>query len=124
LAPVPEMGYGFGLGFAVRTAAGRCPLPGSVGEYFWGGVFGTAFWIDPVEELIAVAMMLAPERRLYYRPLLRPLVYGAVTGPVARGPAASGSFPLSGLVQARADIEGCRAAQIARMGIVVRAAAM
>jgi CubicO group peptidase (beta-lactamase class C family) len=84
LAPVPEMGYGFGLGFAVRTAAGRCPLPGSVGEYFWGGVFGTAFWIDPAEELIAVAMMLAPERRLYYRHLLRPLVYGAVTGPVAR----------------------------------------
>jgi CubicO group peptidase (beta-lactamase class C family) len=82
LAPVPEMGYGFGLGFAVRTAAGRCPLPGSVGEYFWGGVFGTAFWIDPVEELIAVAMMLAPERRLYYRHLLRPLVYGALVGPI------------------------------------------
>jgi CubicO group peptidase (beta-lactamase class C family) len=34
LAPVPEMGYGFSLGFAVRTDAGRCPLPGSVGEYF------------------------------------------------------------------------------------------
>ncbi len=84
LAPVPEMGYGFGLGFAVRTAAGRCPLPGSVGEYFWGGVYGTAFWIDPVEELIVVMMMLAPDRRLYYRHLLRPLVYGAVTGPVAR----------------------------------------
>jgi CubicO group peptidase (beta-lactamase class C family) len=84
LAPMPEMGYGFGLGFAVRTAAGRCPLPGSVGEYFWVGVYGTAFWIDPVEELIVVMMMLAPDRRLYYRHLLRPLVYGAVTGPVAR----------------------------------------
>jgi len=82
LAPVPEMGYGFGLGFAVRTDAGRCPLPGSVGEYFWGGVLGTSFWIDPVEELVVVAMMLAPERRLYYRHLLRPLVYGAITGPV------------------------------------------
>jgi CubicO group peptidase (beta-lactamase class C family) len=81
---MPEMGYGFGLGFAVRTAAGRCPLPGSVGEYFWVGVYGTAFWIDPVEELIVVMMMLAPDRRLYYRHLLRPLVYGAVTGPVAR----------------------------------------
>ena len=81
LAPVPEMGYGFGLGFAVRTDAGRCPLPGSVGEYFWGGVLGTSFWIDPVEELVVVAMMLAPERRLYYRHLLRPLVYGALIGP-------------------------------------------
>jgi CubicO group peptidase (beta-lactamase class C family) len=82
LAPVPEMGYGFGLGFAVRTDAGRCPLPGSVGEYFWGGVLGTSFWIDPVEQLIVVAMMQAPERRLYYRHLLRPLVYGALVGPV------------------------------------------
>jgi CubicO group peptidase (beta-lactamase class C family) len=82
LAPVPEMGYGFGLGFAVRIAAGRCPLPGSVGEYFWGGVLGTSFWIDPVEQLVVVAMMLAPERRLYYRHLLRPLVYGALVGPI------------------------------------------
>jgi CubicO group peptidase (beta-lactamase class C family) len=82
LAPVPEMGYGFGLGFAVRTDAGRCPLPGSVGEYFWGGVLGTSFWIDPVEQMVVVAMMMAPERRLYYRHLLRPLVYGAVVSPV------------------------------------------
>jgi CubicO group peptidase (beta-lactamase class C family) len=82
LAPVPEMGYGFGLGFAVRTDAGRCPLPGSVGEYFWGGVLGTSFWIDPVAELAVVAMMMAPEQRLYYRHLLRPLVYGALVGPV------------------------------------------
>ena len=81
LAPIPEMGYGFGLGFAVRTDAGRCPLPGSLGEYFWGGVLGTSFWIDPVEQLVVVAMMTAPERRLYYRHLLRPLVYGAVIGP-------------------------------------------
>jgi CubicO group peptidase (beta-lactamase class C family) len=80
LAPVPEMGYGFGLGFAVRTDAGRCPLPGSVGEYFWGGVLSTSFWIDPVERLVVVAMMMAPERRLYYRHLLRPLVYGALVG--------------------------------------------
>jgi len=82
LAPVPEMGYGFGLGFAVRTDAGRCPLPGSVGEYFWGGVLGTSFWVDPVEGLVVVAMMMAPERRLYYRHLLRPLVYGALVGRV------------------------------------------
>ena len=83
LAPVPEMGYSFGLGFAVRTDPGRCPLPGSVGEYFWGGVLGTSFWIDPIEQLVVVAMMMAPERRLYYRHLLRPLVYGALVGPTA-----------------------------------------
>jgi CubicO group peptidase (beta-lactamase class C family) len=84
LASVPEMGYGFGLGFAVRIDAGRCPLPGSVGEYFWGGVLGTQFWIDSAEDLIAIFLTQAPERRLYYRHLIRPLVYAAITGPVAR----------------------------------------
>ncbi|MGH7030967.1 MAG: serine hydrolase domain-containing protein, partial [Stellaceae bacterium] len=82
LAPVPEMGYGFGLGFAVRTHPGRSPVPGSVGEYFWGGVTGTYFWIDPAEQLIAVLMLQAPDRRLYYRHLSRQLVYAAITGPL------------------------------------------
>ena len=45
------MGYGFGLGFAVRTAPGMSPVPGSIGEYFWGGVTGTYFWIDPAERV-------------------------------------------------------------------------
>jgi hypothetical protein len=31
------MGYGFGLGFAVRLAVGKSPAPGSVGEYFSAG---------------------------------------------------------------------------------------
>jgi CubicO group peptidase (beta-lactamase class C family) len=80
LAPVPEMGYGFGLGFAVRLAAGKSPVPGSVGEYFWGGVTGTFFWIDPAERLIAVLMLQAPGYRLHYRYLTRALVYAAITG--------------------------------------------
>jgi CubicO group peptidase (beta-lactamase class C family) len=82
LAPVPEMGHGFGLGFAVRIEAGRSPAPGSVGDYFWGGVTGTYFWIDPAEQLIAVAMLQAPDQRLHYRYLTRSLVYAAITGPV------------------------------------------
>ncbi len=80
LAPVPEMGYGFGLGFAVRNEPGRSPVPGSVGEFFWGGVTGTYFWIDPREQLIAVLMLAAPDQRLHYRYLSRQLVYAALTG--------------------------------------------
>lgn len=83
LAPVPEMGYGFGLGFAVRTAAGMSPVPGSVGEFSWGGVYGTYFWIDPAEQLVAVLMCQAPQQRLYYRYLTRHLVHGAILAPVA-----------------------------------------
>ena len=79
LAPVPEMGHGFGLGFAVRTEQGRSPVPGSVGEYFWGGAYGTYFWIDPQEQLIAVLLAMAPDQRLHYRYLTRQLVYAALT---------------------------------------------
>jgi CubicO group peptidase (beta-lactamase class C family) len=43
LAPIEEMGQSFGLGFAVRTDAGHSPLPGSVGDYFGAGAFGTHF---------------------------------------------------------------------------------
>jgi len=82
LAPVPEMGYGFGLGFAVRKEPGRSPVPGSVGEFFWGGVTGTYFWIDPQEQMVVVLMLQAPEQRLRYRYLTRRLVYAAVTGPL------------------------------------------
>jgi CubicO group peptidase (beta-lactamase class C family) len=82
LAPVPEMGYGFGLGFAVRLAQGMSPAPGSVGEFFWGGVTGTYFWIDPREQMVVVLMLQAPDQRLRYRYLARRLVYGAVTEPL------------------------------------------
>ena len=84
LAPVSEMGYGFGLGFAVRKEPGRSPVPGSVGEFFWGGVTGTYFWIDPQEDMVVVLMLQAPDQRLHYRYLTRQLVYAALTGPARR----------------------------------------
>ncbi len=84
LAPVPEMGYGFGLGIAIRNDQGRSPVPGSVGEYFWGGVTGTYFWIDPQEDMVVVLMLQAPDQRLHYRYLTRQLVYAALTGPAPR----------------------------------------
>src|SRR6202012_4309394 len=39
-------GYGFGLGFAIRLQPGISHVPGSVGQYFWGGLAGTTFWVD------------------------------------------------------------------------------
>ena len=68
-------GHGFGLGFAVRTATGISPVPGSVGLYYWGGIAGTTFFVDPAEELYAMMMIQAPNQRDYYRPLFRNLVY-------------------------------------------------
>lgn len=78
ISPTPEEGGGFGLGFLVRTEAGRSPLPGSVGDYGWAGVYGTYFWIDPKEKLVAILMMQAPAERLHYRYLMRHYVYQAI----------------------------------------------
>jgi CubicO group peptidase (beta-lactamase class C family) len=77
-APTRDMGQSFGLGFALRTHSGINPLPGSIGDYFWAGAFGTYFWIDPAEKLIAIFMSQAPELRLHYRYLMRQLVYQAI----------------------------------------------
>lgn len=71
-------GYGFGLGFAVRMAAGISSVPGSAGLYYWGGIAGTTFFVDPAEDLYALLMIQAPNQRDYYRPLFRSLVYAAL----------------------------------------------
>jgi CubicO group peptidase (beta-lactamase class C family) len=70
-------GHGFGLGFAVRLHAGIAYVPGSIGQYFWGGLAGTTFWVDPAEELFALMLIQAPGQRDYFRTLFRDLVYAA-----------------------------------------------
>ena len=77
-APMPEFGQGFGLGFCVRKEAGRNPVPGSVGDFYWSGVHGTYFWVDPKEELIGVLMLCAPDLRRHYRAMMRQLTYQAI----------------------------------------------
>jgi len=76
--PSPEVGNGFGLGFLVRIAPGLNPQPGSVGDYCWAGLFGTYFWVDPKEELVAVLMTQSKAQRNYYRSYMRDLVYQAI----------------------------------------------
>ena len=78
--PVPEMGTSFGLGFAVRVDPGRNPLPGSVGDFSWGGITGTLFWVDPQTKLVAVLMAQTPRANLnvIWRQA-RVMVYQAMT---------------------------------------------
>jgi CubicO group peptidase (beta-lactamase class C family) len=72
-------GYGFGLGFAVRRHPGVAGMLGSAGDYYWSGVYGTYFWIDPAEQLTTVVMAAAPGlMRLRYRQLVRALVLQAL----------------------------------------------
>lgn len=72
-------GHGFGLGFAVRKHLGVAPVPGSVGTYFWGGLAGTTFFVDPALDLFGILMLQAPNQREYYRMLFRDMVYAAIS---------------------------------------------
>ena len=74
-------GVGFSLGCGVNVNVAKTRLPGTLGEYFWGGAAATAFWIDPGEELTVVFMTLVivSEARLTLRGDLRTLVYSAMT---------------------------------------------
>jgi CubicO group peptidase (beta-lactamase class C family) len=74
-------GVGFSLGCGVNIDVAKTRLPGSLGEYFWGGAAATAFWIDPKEELTVVFMtqVIGSPARLTLRRDLRTLVYSAMT---------------------------------------------
>jgi CubicO group peptidase (beta-lactamase class C family) len=73
-----QPGHTFGLGLAVRRESGMGQTPGTAGEFFWGGVAGTYFWVAPKEELYAIMMVQAPRQRDYFRQLFRTLVYAAL----------------------------------------------
>src|SRR3954470_4570372 len=74
-------GVGFSIGCGVNINVARTRLPGTLGEYFWGGAASTAFWIDPKEELAVVFMtqVIGTDARLTLRRDLRTLVYSAMT---------------------------------------------
>ena len=72
-------GIGFGLGFAVVDDPVPSRVPSSVGEYYWGGVASTAFWVDPAEEITALFFtQLLPSSTWPIRSQLRQLVYSAL----------------------------------------------
>jgi CubicO group peptidase (beta-lactamase class C family) len=73
-------GVGFGLGFAVTINLAPTLVHGSVGEYYWGGMFSTAFHIDPVERLIFIFMtQLSPSNTYPVRRELKTMIYSAIT---------------------------------------------
>ncbi|HET6950875.1 MAG TPA: serine hydrolase domain-containing protein [Acidimicrobiales bacterium] len=72
-------GMGFGLTVAVSNGPAATQVVGSPGEYMWGGLASTTFWIDPVDEVVAVFMtQLVPSGTFNFRSQLKALVYGAM----------------------------------------------
>lgn len=78
---MPMAGMGFGLGGAVVLDPALTRMPGSVGDFGWGGMASTYFWTDPVERLTCVFFtQLVPSSSYPSRSELKALVHGALTG--------------------------------------------
>ncbi len=72
-------GQGFGLGFSIVENVGARGLPGSKGEYGWGGAYHSTYWVDPTEELVVVYLtQLIPAGGLDDQGRLRALIYQAI----------------------------------------------
>ena len=72
-------GLGFGLGFSVVQDLGARGLPGSVGEFGWGGAYHSRYWVDPQEQLVVVYLtQLIPANNLDDQEKVRILVYQAL----------------------------------------------
>jgi CubicO group peptidase (beta-lactamase class C family) len=72
-------GSGYGLTLSVRVHPGVSPFLGSVGEFGWGGAYGTQFWVDPREQLVVVLMAHTPgSQRVHFRQLIGSLVLQAI----------------------------------------------
>jgi CubicO group peptidase (beta-lactamase class C family) len=73
-------GIGFGLGFAVLLDPTVAQIIGTPGEYYWGGAASTAFFVNPVEELVMIFLtQLRPSSTYPIRRELRATVYSAIT---------------------------------------------
>lgn len=76
--PYPP-GTGFGLGFRIRTDLGDNGLPGSEGEFSWGGAYHSQYWVDPKEDLTVVYLIqLIPAGTVDDVGKLRALIYQAL----------------------------------------------
>lgn len=78
-AEMPMDGIGFGIGGSVALDPARARSIGSVGDFSWGGMASTLFWIDPIEHLSVVFFtQLIPSNTYPNRPELKALVHAAL----------------------------------------------
>ena len=78
-AEQPMEGMGFGIGGSIVRNPGRIRVPGSIGDFSWGGMASTFFWIDPVLDMNVVFFtQLSPSSSYPARAQLKSIVHGAL----------------------------------------------
>jgi CubicO group peptidase (beta-lactamase class C family) len=77
----PQGGATFGLGFGIRSDAASSWVPGSVGSFSWSGLWGTYFWVDPAEQMIAIQLIHVATGYDQFTRAFRNLTYGALRVP-------------------------------------------
>ena len=72
-------GIGFGLGFATTIDSAATLTPCSTGDFYWGGMYSTAFFVDPVEDIIMIFMtQLLPSTTYPVRREIKTMIYSAL----------------------------------------------
>jgi len=71
-------GVGFGLGFSVRVERSDAASASRVGEYGWGGMASTHFWISPRDEIAVVVLTQHVPYSQQAEQGLKPIVYDAI----------------------------------------------
>lgn len=74
----PNSDFAFGLGFRIIKNVPMTGAPGSIGDYSWGGAAGTIFWVDPVEDFVAVTMIQLRSSPYNLRREMHSLIYQAI----------------------------------------------
>ncbi len=72
---------GFGLGFSVKQVVGNSGLPGSIGEFGWGGAYHSTYWVDPQQDMVVTYMTnLNDTGGVDDHQRIRALIYAAIVG--------------------------------------------
>jgi CubicO group peptidase (beta-lactamase class C family) len=78
-AEQPMEGMGFGLGGAVVLDPALPRIPGHIGDFSWGGMASTFFWVDHVADMSVVFLtQVTPSSSYPARSELKALVHGAM----------------------------------------------
>jgi len=72
-------GVGFGLGFSVRVETSNAESASRVGEYGWGGMASTHFWISPSDEIAVVVLTQYIPYSDRAERIIKPIVYKAIS---------------------------------------------